>query len=54
MLLGKRKTPGAEKRKQYSEYRFGDMTVTWWLDEQNHMGMTLIPAGMKDQLREHQ
>ena len=31
--------------KQYSEYRFGDMTVTWWLDEQNHMGMTLIPAG---------
>ena len=40
--------------KQYSEYRFGDMTVTWWLDEQNHMGMTLIPARMKDQVREHQ
>ena len=40
--------------KQYSEYRFGDMTVTWWLDEQNHMGMTLVPAGMKDQVREHQ
>ncbi len=39
--------------KQYSEYRFGDMLVTWWLDERNHMGMTLIPAEMKDKIREH-
>ena len=40
-------------RKQYSEYRFGDMTVIWWLDEQDHMGMTLIPAEMRDQVRDH-
>ena len=39
--------------KQYSEYRFGDMFAAWWLDEKNHMGMTLIPAEMKDRVREH-
>ena len=39
--------------KQYSEYRFGDMLAAWWLDEKNHMGMTLIPAEMKDRVREH-
>ena len=38
--------------KQYSEYRFGDMLAAWWLDEKNHMGMTLIPAEMKDRVRE--
>ena len=40
--------------KRFSEYKFGDILVTWWLDEQNHMGMTLIPAGMQDQVREQQ
>ena len=40
--------------KLYSEYRFGDMLAAWWLDEQNHMGMTLIPAEMKDQVRAHE
>lgn len=39
--------------KQYSEYRFGDMLAAWWLDEKNHMGMTLIPAEMKEKVREH-
>ena len=39
--------------KQYSEYRFGDILAAWWLDEKNHMGMTLIPAEMKDRVREH-
>ena len=39
--------------KQYSEYRFGDMLAAWWLDEKNHMGMTPIPAEMKDRVREH-
>ena len=39
--------------KQYSEYRFGDMLAAWWLDEKDHMGMTLIPAEMKDRVREH-
>ena len=39
--------------KQYSEYRFGDMLAAWWRDEKNHMGMTLIPAEMKDRVREH-
>ncbi|MBR6164921.1 MAG: alpha-galactosidase [Clostridia bacterium] len=29
---------------KYSEYVFGDMLATWWLDEKQHMGMTLIPA----------
>ena len=38
---------------KYSEYRFGDMLAAWWLDEQNHMGMTLIPAEMKEQVKEH-
>ena len=40
--------------KQYSEYLFGDMLVTWWLDEKDHMGMTLIPAGMKEQVKVHE
>ena len=39
--------------KQYSEYVFGDMLAAWWLDEQNHMGLTLIPADMRDQVKEH-
>ena len=39
--------------KKYSEYRFGDMLAQWWLDEQEHMGMTLIPADMKDQTKDH-
>ena len=39
--------------KKYSEYRFGDILAAWWLDEQNHMGMTLIPAEMKDRVKEH-
>ena len=39
--------------KQYSEYRFGDMLATWWLDDKNHIGMTLIPAEMKDQVKAH-
>ncbi len=39
--------------KQYSEYLFGDMLAAWWLDEKEHMGMTLIPSGMKDRVTEH-
>ena len=39
--------------KRFSECVFGDMLVTWWLDEQKHMGMTLIPAGLRDQVKEH-
>ena len=39
--------------KQYSEYLFGDMLAAWWLDEKEHMGMTLIPSGMKDRVKEH-
>ena len=39
--------------KRYSESIFGDMLATWWLDERNHMGMTLIPAAMKDRVREN-
>ena len=37
---------GETGMKRYSEYRFGDMLATWWLDRENHMGMTLIPADM--------
>ena len=40
--------------KRFSEYRFGDMLVTWWLDDKEHMGMTLIPADMADRVREHE
>ena len=39
--------------KRYSEYRFGDMLVTWWLDRENHIGMTLIPSDMKNRVKEH-
>ena len=39
--------------KKYSEYRFGDMLAAWWLDEKGRTGMTLIPADMKDRVREH-
>ena len=38
---------------RYSEYVFGDMRVIWWLDEQRHMGMTMIPAGTEGMVREN-
>ena len=38
--------------KRYSEVRFGDILVIYWLDEKNHMGMTLIPAGMEGQVQD--
>ena len=44
---------GGIKVKRFSECVFGDILVTWWLDEQGHMGMTLIPADMRGQVREH-
>ena len=40
--------------RKYSEYLFGDMLVTWWLDDKKHMGMTLIPAEMKEQVKAHE
>ena len=40
--------------RKYSEYRFGDMLAAWWLDEKDHMGMTLIPAGMEDRVAGHE
>ena len=39
--------------KKFSEYVFGDMLVSWWLDDNGHMGMTLIPAEMKDRVKTH-
>ena len=39
--------------KKFSEYVFGDMLVSWWLDDSGHMGMTLIPAEMKDRVKTH-
>lgn len=44
---------GETGMKRYCEYRFGDMLATWWLDRENHMGMTLIPADMKNRVKEH-
>ena len=44
---------GETGMKRYSEYRFEDMLATWWLDRENHMGMTLIPADMKNRVKEH-
>ena len=35
--------------KQYSEFCLGDMLLTYSLDEQNRMSMSLIPAALKDQ-----
>lgn len=43
---------GETGMKRYSEYRFGDMLATWWLDRENHMGMTLIPADMKNRVKD--
>lgn len=34
--------------KRYSEKQFGDILVTWWTDDDNHIGMTMIPSSMKD------
>lgn len=33
--------------KRFSEFTLGEMVLTYWLDEGNHMGMTLTPAGME-------
>lgn len=38
--------------KRCSEVRFGDILVVYWLDEKNHMGMTLVPDGMEGQVRD--
>ena len=38
--------------KIYSEYIFGDMLLSYLLDEEDRMSMRLIPAGMKDRVAE--
>ena len=38
--------------KRYSEFTFGDMLLYYHVDEANCMSMTIIPAGMKDRVRE--
>ena len=38
--------------KRYSEITFGDMLLTWYVDEQDRAGMTLVPATMKDRVLE--
>ena len=38
--------------KRYSEFSLGDMLLSYFLDEKNCMSMTLIPAEMKDRIRE--
>lgn len=38
--------------KRFSEFVLGDLLLTYWLDEKNHMGMTLIPQGMRDRVKE--
>ena len=38
--------------KRYSEYSLGDMLLVYTLDEQNRMGMTLIPSALKDRAAE--
>ena len=34
--------------KRYNEVDFGDINVTWWTDENDHVGMTMTPLSMKD------
>ncbi len=34
--------------KRYNEVAFGDINVTWWTDENDHVGMTMTPLSMKD------
>lgn len=36
--------------KRYSEFMFGDMLLIYFLDEKECMSMTLVPAGMKEQV----
>ena len=38
--------------KRYSEFSFGDMLLAYFLDGQNRISMTLIPAEMKDRAAE--
>ena len=38
--------------KRYSEFSLGDMLLTYYLDEQNCMSMTLIPADLQDQVQQ--
>ena len=37
--------------KRFAEYSLGDMLLAYTLDEQQRMGMTLIPAAMKDKVK---
>ena len=34
--------------KRFSEFQLGDMLLTYWTDELEHIGMTLIPAEMRN------
>nr|MCR5510989.1 alpha-galactosidase [Lachnospiraceae bacterium] len=34
--------------KKYNETVFGDIIVTWWTDDDDHIGMTMTPLSMKD------
>ena len=34
--------------KRFSDFVFGDMLLSYFLDDENRMSMTLIPAEMKD------
>ena len=36
--------------KRYNQYRFGDMTLLYMLDEQDRMSMELVPAGTEDRM----
>ena len=35
---------------KYSEFNFGDMLVTYFLDSQDRMSMRLIPASMAERV----
>ena len=38
--------------KRFSEFRFGDMLITYFLDEKNRMSLRLIPAVLEEKLLE--
>ncbi len=38
--------------KSYSRYRFGDMLLLYYVDGEQRVSMTLVPAAMEGQIRD--
>ncbi len=38
--------------KKYREYTFGDIRLIYWADDNDHIGLSLVPEGMEDKVKE--